>query len=584
MWRRVLLCFGIGRREGHESSHPRPHGPLTDRDNFFAQRNIPQGHAIGANSHVPVSNNTQGVNIGAGGGNRDVSLMDSAYLRECVLQVVMDIPRAVTEAFRMPALEDICNYVESGEDNCYIEVIEAIIEALPHTNPLNKAVASLILENMSLPSMRQLRSSASLLGKILQNAPEDRAAVNSLICLSVLAEIFSGVQAEVLCTLPILDGIETLLQVDHPFIVLNALICVEMLAKTGGNKREILQRDIPNLVYMLETKFSKGERDASFQSDHSVSQSLVQQFKIQVLSAQIGFCATWLMDNVLPCSLRPVAVRPVDEKLNVMVDAADATQHLKLGPDGLEIRADVNSFESVRATCSASAGRCWYYEAIVISAGIVQIGWATTACQYQTEEGHGIGDDEHSLAIDGCRQLIWHNQETVATPLKWKPGDIVGCFVNLITNSAWFSVNGQRSSSFELPETLRDAIYPAASLMTGQHIIFNFGNQPYRYRPSDIQVYDLNQFGKLTQQQRHIMPRLVVLNEIQEKLNEEEFSDEEVCTICYVRPIEVKLEPCGHQAFCLLCSLQVNLCPLCRIEITTRKELAESINPSACDI
>lgn len=32
------------------------------------------------------------------------------------------------------------------------------------------------------------------------------------------------------------------------------------------------------------------------------------------------------MDNVLPCSLRPVAVRPVDEKLNVMVDAADATQ------------------------------------------------------------------------------------------------------------------------------------------------------------------------------------------------------------------------------------------------------------------
>ena len=36
-----------------------------------------------------------------------------------------------------------------------------------------------------------------------------------------------------------------------------------------------------------------------------------------------------------------------------------------------------------------------------------------TVC-YQTfyftlQEGYGIGDDEHSIAFDGCRQLMWHH-------------------------------------------------------------------------------------------------------------------------------------------------------------------------------
>ena len=41
------------------------------------------------------------------------------------------------------------------------------------------------------------------------------------------------------------------------------------------------------------------------------------------------------------------------------------------------------------------------------------------------QEGYGIGDDEFSLAYDGCRQLIWYNahSETHQHPC-WKPGQL----------------------------------------------------------------------------------------------------------------------------------------------------------------
>lgn len=39
----------------------------------------------------------------------------------------------------------------------------------------------------------------------------------------------------------------------------------------------------------------------------------------------------------------------------------------------------------------------------------MQIGWATKESKFLNHEGFGIGDDEYSIAYDGCRQLIWHN-------------------------------------------------------------------------------------------------------------------------------------------------------------------------------
>lgn len=70
----------------------------------------------------------------------------------------------------------------------------------------------------------------------------------------------------------------------------------------------------------------------------------------------------------------------------------DATAHWKLGGNGLELRNDRPHFESVRATACVKRGK-WYYETLLLTNGIMQLGWATSRCRFIPEEGYGVGDD-----------------------------------------------------------------------------------------------------------------------------------------------------------------------------------------------
>lgn len=56
-------------------------------------------------------------------------------------------------------------------------------------------------------------------------------------------------------------------------------------------------------------------------------------------------------------------------------------------------------------------------------------------------------------------------------------------------------------------------LYPAASLMTFQHVRFNFGNEPYRY-PPPAGYRDLNRVGQMTSEEKRIVPRLVMLQQL----------------------------------------------------------------------
>jgi hypothetical protein len=112
----------------------------------------------------------------------------------------------------------------------------------------------------------------------------------------------------------------------------------------------------------------------------------------------------------------------------------------------------------------------------------MQIGWATDQCAYQSEDGIGIGDDDHSYAYDGCRGLLWHGPRHYAHDQRWKPGDVLGSLLDLNRGLIYFSLNGHVLQKMLKvpPDALRESFYPAASLMSYQHVLFNFGNTEYR--------------------------------------------------------------------------------------------------------
>eukprot|EP00911_Craspedida_sp_UC1_P002793 UC1_evm1s2044 len=295
-----------------------------------------------------------------------------------------------------------------------------------------------------------------------------------------------------------------------------------------------------------------------------------------LMAAQVGFFTTWSLDNVFPCPNRQYAVEHTDlSAVNVMLDPRDATPHLKLSPDGLEIRNDALSFESVRATCCASGGGQWYYEVMLLTGGIMQVGWASAACVYQSEDGFGIGDDTHSLSYDGCRQLVWYGQEHISHGQpKWRPGDVLGVYLDFDNARLSFATNGVRMPWGPLPRPLQDRLYPAASLMIFQHVRFNFGNEPYRF-PPPVGYRNLNGVGALTSEEKQIVPRLVLLQRMQAELQADAAMGNYSCQICFAADANVRHMPCGHTDFCLECSSQCRSCPLCRADIDSRVPLSE---------
>lgn len=128
--------------------------------------------------------------------------------------------------------------------------------------------------------------------------------------------------------------------------------------------------------------------------------------------------------------------------VNVMLNTKDVSEYLKISPDGLEARCDAYSFESVRCTFQVASG-CWYYEVLIVTPGVMQIGWATKDSTFLSHEGYGIGDDKFSLAFDGCRRLVWHNAQSSPYNLPaWSGGAVLGCLLDLDAREMVFSING----------------------------------------------------------------------------------------------------------------------------------------------
>jgi hypothetical protein len=118
--------------------------------------------------------------------------------------------------------------------------------------------------------------------------------------------------------------------------------------------------------------------------------------------------------------------------------------------------------------------------------GYVQFGIVTEG--FTASQSHGIGDDTHSWAVDGGRQLKWHNETPQAYGCAWAAGDVIGFALDMCDNgSAVFSVSV--NGSFAAPNGLAfgaiDAAYLSPAFTGHGQYRLNLGDRPFAFAPPD---------------------------------------------------------------------------------------------------
>ncbi|KAL3859970.1 hypothetical protein ACJMK2_010148 [Sinanodonta woodiana] len=276
----------------------------------------------------------------------------------------------------------------------WMDVAKSLILSIPLDDPLGPAVITLLLDECPLPTkeaIAELRETLCLSKsgptKLFSECSSQR---NICVLLGCLAEKLAGPNSLALLTNEVLEYLITNLAVHNPpVIILHSLVALEKFAQTSENKTTIT-------------------RALQMSSRRPLEKLEIWWHNDDFLRREVGFCSQWCLDNLFTPEGRQYSYLKEDlTNINVMLNSNDVSEYLKISADGLEARCDASSFESVRSTFQVDSG-VWYYEVTVITAGVMQIGWATKDSSFLNHEGYGIGDDEFSIAYDGCRQRIWY--------------------------------------------------------------------------------------------------------------------------------------------------------------------------------
>lgn len=458
------------------------------------------------------------------------------------------------------------------EEEGWLNVVKSCIFAIPLEDSLGAAVVCLLLDECPLPTRDAIQTLSSRLNlskdlkelefNTYQGKRESELTLsicrNLAVVLACLADKLAGPLSIVLLTQGTLEFLMQRLTVDEcPGIVLNSILALEKFAQTSENKLTIRDAGIAELVVKIEKEWL-GSSDFE--------------------KHQAGFCSQWLLDNTFSLKNRPYSYETTDlSKINVMLNNNDVSDYLKISPTGLEARCDASSFESVRCTYCVSAG-LWYYEVTLLTAGVMQIGWATKDSKFLNHEGYGIGDDEYSYAYDGCRQLIWHGARSTPNHHKpWKPGDTLGLLIDLERGKVRFSLNGNEIERDFKAALSGSGFFAAASFMSFQHCIFNFGANPFKFPPK-VSFSSFNDHANMKAEDKIILPRHLKLAAIRQ-----ESVSGDPCKICFESAADTRLEPCDHREVCMRCALQMEDCPMCRKRIENRVLEDHSPPPSPQD-
>lgn len=440
----------------------------------------------------------------------------------------------------------------ADKESGWLMLVNSIINVIPLDDPLGPAVITLLLDDGPLPTKESILTLSSHLKlsreTALTCAENPTWHRNVCIVLGCIAEKMAGPSSVALLTKDTLDYLVTnLSQTSCPVVVLFSIIALEKFAQTSESKLTVHQRLVQSSNALTQIESWMNESDFT--------------------QRQAGFCSQWCLDNLFLIEGRTLSYENIDySNMNAVLNNHDVSEYLKISSHGLQARCDATSFESVRCTFQADEG-VWYYEATVVTAGVMQIGWATRHSKFQNHEGYGIGDDEYSVAYDGCRQLIWHNAKSQPHRHRsWKSGDIFGTLLDLDALEIIFYLNGVAlSPNKQVFQNARSGYFAAASFMSFQQCEFNFGSKPFEFPPQHKSFKCFNDHAVLSDEDRIILPRQMKI----QKLKEWNVKDDS-CTLCFDNGATVQLEPCQHRGFCSQCALMLDKCPMCREYVIER--------------
>lgn len=192
-----------------------------------------------------------------------------------------------------------------------------------------------------------------------------------------------------------------------------------------------------------------------------------------------------------------------------------------------------------------------------------------------------------------------------------KPGDVIGTYLDLDNGICTFFINGKdygltvefdqpRKQVYETNKARKQkyaqdgrlikdveglGLYPAISLTSHQHIIINFGNQPWMCPPSSLLVDEFLPMAACEPMSPELKHNILKLTRLRgrkcarvpmsslgrqaaeisgrtwldsdsesDTLSSSDEKEQVFCTICYSEPHCIQLQPCGHDGLCKTCA------------------------------
>ncbi|EEC10590.1 RING finger and SPRY domain-containing protein, putative, partial [Ixodes scapularis] len=468
------------------------------------------------------------------------SLAAPSYVEHLILET-LSIIRTLVDNEQEPPPFMIKLHLLADKESGWLLVVKSMVNAIPMEDPLGPAVITLILDDCPLPTKESVGKLSQMfqLSRELSVGGRSNPTWHRNICvvLGCIAEKLAGPSSVALLT-P--DTLEYLVANLDPLncntlVILFSLIALEKFAQTSENKMTLERR----LAALSENPLVKMEPWVT-------SSDFVER--------QVGFCAQWCLDNLCACLLqgRRYTYEVTDRSnINAMLNSNDVSEYLKISSNGLVVRMG----RCIGALYLSDEG---FRGSVILKNFLKSLMVDYFSFSQWKQEGYGIGDDEFSIAYDGCRQLIWHNalSQGHSHPC-WKPGDVLGTLLDVKALEITFYLNGQPlPPNTQVFPYAKSGFFAAASFMTFQQCEFNFGRSPFRFPPSGVQFSCFNSFAHLSEEDKVILPRHIRM----EKLRHSSVR-EDSCTLCFDRSAAVRLEPCQHKGFCSHCALQLEVCP-----------------------